>query len=139
MGYCAEEKSRQFRPGPSASIVRCFRSGKTAQSTEGQVRSANLEVASLWRQLAQHRAEAIRFFGGETKDMLSRRDLLKNLTGGAVAIPLIGSAVATQLRDSAQNPTSDCSRPLNGPHAHYFPNVVVYTHEGRRALFYDDL
>ena len=33
----------------------------------------------------------------------------------------------------------DCARPLNGPKADYFPNVVVVTHENRRALFYDDL
>jgi protein SCO1/2 len=33
----------------------------------------------------------------------------------------------------------DCHRPLNGPNAGYFPNVVVLTHENRRALFYDDL
>lgn len=73
--------------------------------------------------------------------MLSRRDLLLNLTGGAAVIPLIGSAAASQsLRDSTQNKSiSDCSRPLNGPYANHFPNVVVYTHEGRKALFYDDL
>src|ERR1051326_7784403 len=34
---------------------------------------------------------------------------------------------------------ADCRRPLNGPNAAYFPNVVVVTHENRRALFYDDL
>ena len=34
---------------------------------------------------------------------------------------------------------ADCGRPLNGPNAGYFPNAVVVTHEGRRALFYDDL
>jgi protein SCO1 len=33
----------------------------------------------------------------------------------------------------------DCRRPLNGPNAGYFPNVVVTTHENRKALFYDDL
>ena len=73
--------------------------------------------------------------------MISRRDLLANLTGGAAALPSIGSEAANQsLYDSAQNkPTSDCSRPRNGPYAHHFPNVVVYTHEGRKALFYDDL
>ena len=32
-----------------------------------------------------------------------------------------------------------CVRPANGPNAGYFPNVVVLTHESRRALFYDDL
>jgi protein SCO1/2 len=34
---------------------------------------------------------------------------------------------------------ADCGRPLNGPNAGYFPNLVVVTHEGRKALFYDDL
>src|SRR2546430_6940505 len=34
---------------------------------------------------------------------------------------------------------SACVRPPNGPNAGYFPNVVVVTHENRRALFYDDL
>jgi len=33
----------------------------------------------------------------------------------------------------------DCSRPLRGPLATYIPNVVVQTHNFRRALFYDDL
>lgn len=33
----------------------------------------------------------------------------------------------------------DCSRPLKEPDAAYIPNVVVYTHENRKALFHDDL
>jgi len=33
----------------------------------------------------------------------------------------------------------DCSRPLHGPLSTYIPNVVVQTHNFRRALFYDDL
>jgi len=33
----------------------------------------------------------------------------------------------------------DCSRPARGPDADYIPNVVVHTHENRKALFYDDL
>jgi protein SCO1/2 len=72
--------------------------------------------------------------------MLSRRDLLMKLTGAA-ALPLVGSAVAKQALDNStqDKPLPDCSRPLNGPYAHRFPNVVVYSHEGRRALFYDDL
>ena len=32
-----------------------------------------------------------------------------------------------------------CIRPPDGPHSRYFPNVVVITHESRRALFYEDL
>ena len=33
----------------------------------------------------------------------------------------------------------DCERPARGPDARRFPNHVVVTHEGFRALFYDDL
>jgi len=34
---------------------------------------------------------------------------------------------------------TDCSRPLRGPLSAYIPNVVVQTHDFRKALFYDDL
>jgi len=34
---------------------------------------------------------------------------------------------------------SECARPLRGPHAGYIPNVIVHTHNNRRAWFYDDL
>jgi protein SCO1/2 len=37
------------------------------------------------------------------------------------------------------SPDCECERPHNGPYSGYFPNVVVVTHEGRRALFYNDL
>jgi len=72
---------------------------------------------------------------------LSRRSLLMNLREGAESIIHPGSEA---VKHSAQGPaqresSSDCSRPLKGPYAHHFPNVVVYTHEGRKALFYDDL
>jgi protein SCO1/2 len=40
---------------------------------------------------------------------------------------------------AAKGQSVDCQRPLNGPNAGYFPNLVVVTHENRRALFYDDL
>jgi protein SCO1/2 len=41
---------------------------------------------------------------------------------------------------SGHSPGSDaCASPPNGPNSGYFPNVVVMTHENRRALFYDDL
>ncbi|PYQ56414.1 MAG: hypothetical protein DMF53_25545, partial [Acidobacteria bacterium] len=33
----------------------------------------------------------------------------------------------------------DCKRPARGPDAERIPNHVVVTHEGARALFYDDL
>jgi protein SCO1/2 len=73
--------------------------------------------------------------------MLSRRDLLLKLTDGTALVPLIGTAMGKpSLRDTAQNASvSNCARPLDGPYAYHFPNVVVYTHEGQRALFYDDL
>src|SRR4030081_2960035 len=32
-----------------------------------------------------------------------------------------------------------CVSPPNGPKSEYFPNVLVVTHENRKALFYDDL
>jgi protein SCO1 len=32
-----------------------------------------------------------------------------------------------------------CVAPPHGPKSEYFPNVVVVTHESRKALFYDDL
>lgn len=32
-----------------------------------------------------------------------------------------------------------CERPVSGPWSRDFPNVLVLTHENRRALFYDDL
>lgn len=33
----------------------------------------------------------------------------------------------------------DCARPLRGPNAAFIPNVVVQTHDNRKAFFYDDL
>lgn len=73
--------------------------------------------------------------------MLSRRNLLMNLTGAAVSIPLVRSEGAKELVTEPQQNKAlqDCSRPLNGPYAYRFPNVVVHTHEGEKALFYDDL
>jgi len=32
-----------------------------------------------------------------------------------------------------------CAVPPNGPKSEYFPNVMVVTHQNRKALFYDDL
>jgi protein SCO1/2 len=32
-----------------------------------------------------------------------------------------------------------CASPPNGPKSEYFPNVLLITHENRKALFYDDL
>src|SRR5258708_21009469 len=71
--------------------------------------------------------------------MESRRGLLKRLAAGA--IPRFASdALSLAAGDLPENNcSSDCYRPLTGPHSGHFPNVVVYTHDGRKALFYDDL
>ena len=71
--------------------------------------------------------------------METRRGLLKRFAAGA--IPRFASdALSLAPGDLPQNnSSSDCSRPLTGPHSGHFPNVVVYTHDGRKALFYDDL
>jgi protein SCO1/2 len=55
-----------------------------------------------------------------------RRELI---TAGAAALP----GLALGMTDEP------CERPARGPDAHHFPNHVVVTHEGARALFYDDL
>jgi protein SCO1 len=64
-------------------------------------------------------------------EMNDRRRMLTRLVAGAAALP----AVALGAEDSS----CECAPPRNGPYSHYFPNVVVHTHEGRRALFYNDL
>jgi len=38
-----------------------------------------------------------------------------------------------------QNEVQNCVRPQTGPKSGYFPDLVVVTHENRKALFYDDL
>lgn len=60
----------------------------------------------------------------------NRRNLLLQLGGaiGAAAIPQLAHGVEA----------APCGQPP-GPYAGYFPNVVVQTHEGQRALFYNDL
>ena len=55
------------------------------------------------------------------------------IAAGAGALAL--SATALPVKAEGQ----DCGRPAFGPDAHRFPNHVVVTHEGARALFYDDL
>lgn len=37
------------------------------------------------------------------------------------------------------SPSRNCEPPVPGPHASYIPNVVVHTHLGQTARFYDDL
>jgi protein SCO1/2 len=73
--------------------------------------------------------------------MSSRRNLLAGfMARAAAAIPGAGFSGSDQTSNAVQSASScDCSRPHKGPYAHHFPNVVVQTHEGQRALFYDDL
>jgi protein SCO1/2 len=57
--------------------------------------------------------------------MKDRRELL---AAGAVALPAITLGMG-----------EDCERPARGPNASEIPNHVVITHQGAKALFYDDL
>src|SRR5687767_2659814 len=74
--------------------------------------------------------------------MTDRRKMLTRLAAGAAAIPAVAlGASAQRPHEHARAGESSCqsARPRGGPYADYFPNVVVHTHEGRRALFYNDL
>jgi protein SCO1/2 len=68
--------------------------------------------------------------------------MLAQLAAGAAAIPSVALGVSAQESHTPHahdQSDCECARPRNGPYAGYFPNVVVVTHEGRRALFYNDL
>lgn len=56
------------------------------------------------------------------------------LTACATQAPLKLAAVATDPKDGAS-----CRKGGAGASAKYFPSLVVLTHEGRKAWFYDDL
>lgn len=73
--------------------------------------------------------------------MTNRRKMLGQLAAGAAAIPslALGASVKRASSQGEDDPSCECVRPLNGPHADYFPNLIVETHENRRALFYNDL
>ena len=73
--------------------------------------------------------------------MANRRAVYTHLTAGAVAVPAVALGTAGAPLPQAVSPPSscDCPRPLGGPYADYFPNVVVHTHDNRKALFYNDL
>jgi protein SCO1/2 len=77
--------------------------------------------------------------------MTNRRNVLAQLAAGVAAIPTLALGVSAQKKHGAHhdNPdpgnNRDCVRPGGGPYAEYFPNVVVHTHDGRKALFYHDL
>ena len=71
--------------------------------------------------------------------MKSRRQFL---TASAAVLPALAlSACASNSTSSliaAGAEGQSCKKP-GGPSAKYFPNVVVMTHTGRKAWFYDDL
>src|SRR2546423_1707320 len=73
--------------------------------------------------------------------MTDRRKMLARLVAAAAAVPSVALGAQSQATHTHERDSSDCEceRPHNGPYAGYFPNVVVVTHEGRRALFYNDL
>jgi len=74
--------------------------------------------------------------------MTDRRTILAQLAAGAATLPSVSLSASAQEAHTqhAHDPSDcECARPRNGPYAGYFPNVVVVTHEGRRALFYNDL
>ncbi|MBA3242622.1 MAG: SCO family protein [Acidobacteria bacterium] len=77
--------------------------------------------------------------------MTNRRKVLTQLAAGAAAIPAIALGTSAQGPHGGAHETpatekdSRCVRPDAGPYADYFPNVVVHTHDGRKALFYQDL
>ena len=57
--------------------------------------------------------------------MVTRRNLLSLM--GATALTWVADATARE------------QQPLPGPRAGYFPNTLVYSHDGRKLHFYDDL
>ena len=68
--------------------------------------------------------------------------MLTQLAAGVAALPAVAlGAPARGPHEHAREDeaTCECARPRGGPYADYFPNVVVHTHDGRRALFYNDL
>ena len=64
------------------------------------------------------------------------------LAAGAAALSGLAVATATgpaRAAAAAGSALADCARPHAGPGPRELPNVVVTAHDGRRALFYDDL
>lgn len=58
------------------------------------------------------------------------------LAAAAAAVPALALG-SVEAAPGAED--ESCARPLRGPDAQRFPNHVVFTHDGTRALFYDDL
>lgn len=70
--------------------------------------------------------------------MTSRRKVLTQLAAGAAALPAAALA-ASAFPHADEGDDCECERPGGGPYADYFPNVLLRTHENRKALFYTDL
>ncbi|HEX6203133.1 MAG TPA: hypothetical protein VF100_09040 [Thermoanaerobaculia bacterium] len=68
--------------------------------------------------------------------MTTRRDLLLS---GAAALPALAFGTMALGDPFAAAADPACERPPRGPNAGWLPNVPVLAHDGRRALFYDDL
>lgn len=76
--------------------------------------------------------------------MTNRRKVLAQLAAATAAIPAValGASAQEPHRSTYHSPPEkncDCVRSGEGPYARYFPNVVVHTHDGQKALFYQDL
>ena len=68
------------------------------------------------------------------------RDRRSVITGGVAALSGMALGLGAEPPGAAPEAGADgCERPAGGPNADYFPNVAVTAHDGRRALFYDDL
>jgi len=77
------------------------------------------------------------------RPMTPRRTFLSTLAAGAVALPAAAVLEKTSLEKTSLEKTSlektSLPEPCGPQDSGYFPNVVLTTHEGQRALFYDDL
>jgi protein SCO1/2 len=73
--------------------------------------------------------------------MTERRKILTHLAAGLAALPAFALDAEGFGPEAEPGAGEDgrCVRPDGGPYADYFPNVVVHTHDGRKALFYRDL
>ena len=67
------------------------------------------------------------------------KDRRQVIAAGAGALALSAAGVPLSVASAAETDAESCERPARGPDARHFPNHVVITHEGARALFYDDL
>jgi protein SCO1 len=67
--------------------------------------------------------------------MKDRRQVI-TAGAGALALGAVGVPLSATVGETG---AESCERPARGPDARHFPNHVVITHEGSRALFYDDL